>query len=81
MYITDLKLPQGIGIFLMKHFEKISFVYHIFFILFLGYLIYIRGPDEVIPPLFIYLLGIYVISYGLVIFLFGSRIINKIKIY
>jgi len=80
MNLLDLKLPPNIGKFLSNYFEKISFVYHIFFILFLGYLIYIR-TDEVIPALCIHLLGIYVISYGLIIFLFGPRIINKMKIY
>jgi hypothetical protein len=80
MNILNLKLPPSTGKFLMKHFEKISFIYHISFMIFLGYLIYIR-TDEIIPSLFIYLLGIYVISYGLIIFLFGPRIINKIKIY
>jgi hypothetical protein len=80
MDFLNLKLPPTIGKFFSNYFEKISFVYHIFFILFLGYLIYIR-TDEVIPTTFIHLLGIYVISYGLVIFLFGPRIINKIKIY
>ena len=80
MIVFNITLQPNVGKFLMKNFEKISFVYHIFFILFLGYLIYIR-TDEVIPPLIVKFLGIYVICYGLVIFLFGSRIINKIKIY
>ena len=80
MDFSNLKLPPSNGKLLMKYFEKISLLYHFFFILFLGYLIYIR-TDEIIPPLIIHFLGIYVISYGLIIFLFGPRIINKIKIY
>lgn len=80
MNFLNLKLSPSIGKLVMKYFEKISLVYHLFFILFLGYLIYIR-TDENIPPLIIHLLGIYVISYGLIITLFGPRIINKIKIY
>jgi len=80
MDFLNLKLPPSIGKLLMKYFEKVTFIYHIFFILFLGYLMFIR-TDEVIPSLLIHLLGIYVISYGLIIFLFGPRIIDRIKIY
>jgi len=81
MTSLSIKLPPDIGKFITKHFEKVSLIYHIVFLLFLGYLVYIRPPDVVIPPLFIHLLGAYVMIYGSTIFLFGPRIINHIKIY
>jgi len=80
MNTDNIKLPPKYGKFLNTYFERISIIYHIFFISFLGYLIFIR-TDEIIPSWFIHLLGTYVVVYGLIIFIFGPRIINKKKIY
>ena len=81
MNIFNLKLPPKIGKPFNQHFEVFSLYYHLFFISFLGYLIHFKEPDTTIPYLFIRLLGLYVICYGIVILFFGSRIMNKIKIY
>ena len=81
MDIFDLKLPPQYGKFLSNYFEIISLYYHLFFIAFLGYLIYFRDKDTEIPYLFVRILGCYVISYGTGILLFGPRIMNKRKLY
>lgn len=63
-------------IFLDKYFEKISIIYHCFFIFFLLYLIFIRDPDKKLPTIFIKILGLYVIMYGCIIFFLGEQIMN-----
>ena len=78
--MDNIKLSHKYGKFLNTYFEVISIVYHLFSISFLGYLIFIR-TDEIIPEWFIHLLGLYVVCYGLIILIFGPRIINKINIY
>ena len=62
--------------FLNKYFEKISLVYHIIFITFLVYLIEYRKKGTKISYTLIRLLGIYVISYGLIILFIGPRLIK-----
>lgn len=81
MNIFALKLPPKIGKFLSRNFEAISLYYHLFFISFLGYLIYFKDPNTTVPHLFIRLLGLYIISYGTIILFFGPRIMNNQKIY
>ena len=81
MNIFNIILPPVYGKFLNKHFEKVSVIYHIFFITFLGYLIFFRTPDVHVPDLFIRFLGCYVILYGITILLFGPRLMNRLKVY
>ena len=61
---------------LYRYFEKISLVYHISFILFLGWLVFFRRKEQKINPIFIRAIGTYVVSYGLVFVFLGDQIIN-----
>lgn len=61
---------------LKKIFEPISIVYHLFFISFLAWLIFLKPANEHINILFIRVLGSYVVLYGLTIIIFGPIIMN-----
>lgn len=61
---------------LKTHFEKVSLIYHIFFILFLTWVIFIKDKKQKINKNFIRGLGLYVIFYGFNIFWFGPRLMN-----
>jgi hypothetical protein len=63
--------------FLTKYFEKLSLAYHIMFIVFLSYLLFFRKPYQKIPKFIIRCLGLYVITYGTIIFVYGDKVINK----
>lgn len=73
--ISMLETPQ-IHKFLKTYFEKISLVYHGFFILFLSWLIFLRKKTTKIDENFVRFLGTYVMCYGFVIFYFGPRLMN-----
>ena len=62
--------------FLYRYFEKISLVYHLFFITFLSWLVFFRGKEQKVSPIFLQFLGVYVVSYGLVFIFHGDQVIN-----
>lgn len=63
--------------FLKDKFEPVSLAYHIFFLSFLIWCLYIKPPDQKVNTPFLRVLGIYVICYGLVILIYSPGIINK----
>lgn len=62
---------------LKKYFEKVSIVYHIFFISFLIWLIKFKKKEQKINEILIRCLGFYVMLYGLVIFYYGPKLFNN----
>ena len=69
-------LFKDIVVILKKIFEPISIVYHLFFISFLAWLIFLKPANEHINILFIRILGTYVVLYGLTIIFFGPIVMN-----
>ena len=62
--------------FLYRYFEKISLGYHLFFITFLSWLVFFRRKEQKVSPIFLIVLGVYVVSYGLVFVFLGDQIVN-----
>ena len=62
--------------FLYRYFEKISLGYHLFFITFLSWLVFFRRKEQKGSPIFLIVLGVYVVSYGLVFVFLGDQIVN-----
>ena len=77
LYSMLVPLPHKLGMLLDKYFERVSLGYHIFFICFLAYLLFFRKKGTVINRTFIRSLGLYVLCYGFVIFVWGPDIINR----
>lgn len=63
--------------FLYRYFEKISLGYHVFFITFLSWLVFFRRKDQKVSRILLQLIGIYVVSYGLVFIFLGDQIVNR----
>ena len=63
--------------FLYRYFEKISLGYHVFFITFLSWLVFFRRKDQKVNRILLQLIGIYVVSYGLVFIFLGDQIVNR----
>lgn len=63
--------------FLKKYFEKVSIIYHIFFIIFLIWLIKFKKKEYKINKNLIRCLGIYVMLYGFIILYFGPKLFNN----
>jgi len=68
--------PAGLKL-LDDYFEPISLTYHLIFISFFGWLMCCRPAGFVIPSLLIQGLGVYVIAYGLIMLLWGPKIMNQ----
>ena len=62
--------------FLYRYFEKISLGYHLLFITFLSWLVFFRRKEQKVSPIFLIVLGVYVVSYGLVFIFLGDQIVN-----
>ena len=76
MTVISILETKPIHKFLKTYFEKISLVYHGFFILFLTWLIFYRKKSTHINENFVRFLGTYVMCYGFIIFYFGPRLMN-----
>lgn len=63
--------------FLYRYFERISLGYHVLFITFLSWLVFYRRKEQKVNPTFLIILGVYVVSYGLVLIFYGDQIINN----
>ena len=62
--------------FLYRYFEKISLGYHLLFITVLSWLVFFRRKEQKVSPIFLIVLGVYVVSYGLVFIFLGDQIVN-----